>query len=75
MLIVSTIGRRTGALARWLVIPGFVLAVALLATVTVSEPAGLLFALWVSHVSVDLLMRRDRIHEETEEHHPVPDDP
>lgn len=63
MIVVSTIGRRTGALARWLVVIGFVFAIILLATATISSPVGALFAVWVALVSVELIWRRRSIEE------------
>ena len=61
MLVTSTLGHRTGSLPRWLVVVGFVLAVTLLVTVTVSEPIGFVFVVWVTLVSLALLVRGDEI--------------
>ena len=59
MLVTSTLGHRTGALPRWLVVVGFVLALTLLVTVTVSEPVGFVFVVWVTLVSLALLVGRN----------------
>lgn len=58
MLVTSTIGLRTGALPRPLVILGYVVAVVLLFSVSYSRAFVLVFPLWVAAVSVELLARR-----------------
>ena len=56
MVSVSTIAARTGALPRWFVVVGYVLAVALLVSVTFSRFVVLLFPLWVGAVSIAILL-------------------
>jgi hypothetical protein len=55
MIAVSTLGRRTGALPRWLVIIGYVIALIMLFTVSFFNLSVLLFPLWVAAVSLVLL--------------------
>jgi hypothetical protein len=59
MMVVSTIGRRTGALPGWLVLAGYVLAVALLVSVSFYRLTVLAFPAWVAAVSVVILIRGD----------------
>jgi hypothetical protein len=56
MVSVSTIAARTGALPRWFVVIGYVLAVALLVSVTFSRLVVLIFPLWVGAVSIAILL-------------------
>jgi hypothetical protein len=55
MLVVSTIGRRTGFLPRWLVVAGYLGGVVFLFTVTYVELLVLIFPAWVTAVSVVIL--------------------
>jgi hypothetical protein len=55
MIAVSTLGLRTGALPRWLVIIGYVIALIMLFTVSFFNLSVLLFPLWVAAVSLVLL--------------------
>jgi hypothetical protein len=55
MLVVSTIGLRTGLLPRWLVIAGYVFGVVFLVSVTFVEALVLLLPLWVTAVSIVIL--------------------
>jgi hypothetical protein len=55
MLVVSTIGLRTGSLHRWLVLGGYAVALALLFIPTHIEWIVLLFPAWVAVVSVHIL--------------------
>jgi hypothetical protein len=55
MLVVSTIGLRTGSLHRWLVLGGYAVALALLFIPTHLEWIVLLFPAWVAVVSVHIL--------------------
>jgi hypothetical protein len=57
MLVVSTIGRRTGALPRWLALAGYGIAVVLLFSVSYFRLTVLLFPAWVAAVSIVLLLR------------------
>jgi hypothetical protein len=57
MLVTSTIGLRTGALPRPLVVLGYVVAIVLLFSVSFSRAFVLVFPLWVAAVSVELLRR------------------
>lgn len=66
MLTTSTLGLRTHALPRWLGFLGVGLAVAMLVAATFSAPIGQLFALWVAVVSIELLVRRDKVEPATE---------
>jgi hypothetical protein len=59
MLVSSTIGRRTGALPRWLVLTGWVAGLVMLFSVGFFEPLALIFPVWVGVVSI-LLLRADR---------------
>ena len=59
IIIVSTIGLRTGTLTRWLGFAGYALALVLLFTVTYVEWIVLLFPAWVVALSV-LILRVDR---------------
>ena len=56
MVSVSTIAGRTGALPRWFVVLGYVVAVALLVSVSFSRLVVLLFPLWVGAVSIAILL-------------------
>ena len=55
MLVVSTIGLRTGFLPRWLVVAGYVCGVVFLVTVTFVEFTAVLLPAWVIAVSVVIL--------------------
>ena len=55
MLVVSTIGLRTGFLPRWLVLAGYVGGLVFLLTVTYVELLVLIFPTWVIAVSVVIL--------------------
>jgi hypothetical protein len=55
MLVVSTIGLRTGFLPRWLVIAGFVSGFVFLLTVAYVELLVLLLPAWVTAVSIVIL--------------------
>ncbi|GMQ86720.1 MAG: hypothetical protein BMS9Abin07_2312 [Acidimicrobiia bacterium] len=57
----STIGLRTGALARWLVIVGYLFAALLTLAPIVIEIPGLGFGLWVALVSASLLVHRQQL--------------
>jgi hypothetical protein len=54
----STLVLRTGALARWVAILGYVVALVLFVIPILTEPAGLGFPAWVAVVSLTLLVRR-----------------
>jgi hypothetical protein len=60
MLVVSTIGLRTGFLPRWLVVAGYVGGLVFLVTVTYVELLVLIFPAWVTAVSVVILGAGDR---------------
>ena len=55
MLVVSTIGLRTGFLPRWLVLAGYVGGLVFLFTVTYVELLVLILPAWVTAVSVVIL--------------------
>jgi hypothetical protein len=55
MMVTSTIGLRTGGLSRWLVYLSWLLAAALLVSVTFYELTILVFPLWVAGVSIAIL--------------------
>jgi hypothetical protein len=55
MLVVSTIGLRTGFLPRWLVVAGYVGGLVFLFTVTYVELLVLILPAWVTAVSVVIL--------------------
>ncbi len=55
MISTATISWRTGVLPRWLAVLGAVLAVGLLAVVSIDEPVLLVFPAWVLLVSAYLL--------------------
>jgi hypothetical protein len=55
MLVVSTIGLRTGFLPRWLVVVGYVAGIVFLLTVTYVESLALLLPAWVTAVSIVIL--------------------
>ena len=57
MLVVSTIGLRTGLLPRWLVVAGYIAALVFLFTVTYVELLALLLPAWVTAVSIVILRR------------------
>jgi len=59
MLVSSTIGRRTRAFPRWLILLGFAAGLVMLFSVGFFEPLALIFPAWVAIVSV-LLLRADR---------------
>jgi len=56
MIVVSTLGLRTGALPRWLVLVGYVIAVILLLSVSFFKLVVLVFPLWVAVVSITILL-------------------
>jgi hypothetical protein len=58
MLVVSTIGLRTGLLPRWLVVAGYVGGLVFLFAVTYVELLALLLPAWVAAVSVVILRGR-----------------
>lgn len=60
MLVVSTIGLRTGFLPRWLVVAGYLGGVVFLLTVIYVELLVLIFPAWVTAVSVIILGAGDR---------------
>jgi hypothetical protein len=60
MLVVSTIGLRTGFLPRWLVVAGYLGGLVFLFTVTYVELLVLIFPAWVTAVSVIILGAGDR---------------
>jgi hypothetical protein len=62
-IVVSTIGVRTGAIPRWLIAAGYLIAVVLLFSVAFFQPLVLLFPLWVGLVSVVILLS-DRVPDE-----------
>lgn len=55
MLVVSTIGLRTGFLPRWLVVAGYICGLAFLVSATYVELLALLLPVWVSAVSIVIL--------------------
>jgi hypothetical protein len=57
MLVSSTIGLRTGTLPRWLVFLGYAIALVLLLSVTYFKGFILIFPVWVTLVSIELLRR------------------
>lgn len=59
VLATSSLGRRSGAFPRWLVLLGIVLGVVMIANTTIADPIPWLFPVWVSFVSVTLLVRRE----------------
>ena len=60
MLVVSTIGLRTGFLPRWLVVAGYLGGLVFLFTVTYVELLVLIFPAWVTAVIVVILRAGDR---------------
>ncbi len=60
MISTCTIGLRTGAIPRWLVIMGYVFAAVLLISITYAEIISLLFPLWVLVLSVWVLIENYR---------------
>lgn len=60
MLSVTTLGRRTGLIPRWLVIVGYVVPVILFLTPPISTWAELLFPAWVFVLSVYILIAAPR---------------
>ena len=56
----STIAWRTGAMARWLAIVGYLFTAVLILVPLLFEIPGLGFGLWVALVSASLLVRRER---------------
>ena len=54
----ASLGRKTGALPRWLVAVTYVVAAVELLNVTISEPTLYVFPAWVALVSLVLLVRR-----------------
>ena len=67
MLVVSTIGLRTGVLPRWLVIAGYIAGLVFLLSATYVELLVLLLPAWVIAVSIVILRaapgERERIGE------------
>lgn len=61
MFSTATLGLRTGALPRWLVIVTYLVGVAEFVNVTLSTPALYVFPAWIALVSVVLLARRPQI--------------
>jgi hypothetical protein len=55
MLVVSTIGMRLGVFPRWLVVCGYLAALALILNVSYNEALVLVFPAWVAAVSVVIL--------------------
>ena len=55
MIVVSTIGMRLGIFPRWLVLAGYLAALALMLNVSYSELLILVFPAWVAAVSVVIL--------------------
>jgi hypothetical protein len=55
MLVVASIGRETGALPRWLILPSAVLGIVLLLAVSIWEPTALVFPAWVAVVSLIII--------------------
>ena len=60
MLVVSTIGLRTGILPRWLVIVGYISGLVFLVTVAYVELLALLLPAWVTAVSIVVLRAGNR---------------
>jgi hypothetical protein len=58
ILTTSNLGRRTGALPRWLVVFGLLAGLVMVVDVTFSEPMPYLLPSWVALVSVSLLVRK-----------------
>jgi hypothetical protein len=56
VIAVSTIGLRTGSVPRWLAIVGYVIAVAMLLSVSFYKFVVLLFPLWVAAISITILL-------------------
>ena len=56
MTVTSTVGMRTGAIPRWLVYVTWVLAAALLLSVSFYEVIILVFPVWVATISVAVLV-------------------
>jgi hypothetical protein len=59
MIATSTIALKTGALPRWLVVLGYLIAIVLLLSVTSLQLLVLLFPAWVAAVSLVLLFRHE----------------
>jgi hypothetical protein len=55
VLSTSMLGRRTGALARWLTVLGQIVGLIMIVNFTISEPMPYFFPAWVALVSVALL--------------------
>jgi hypothetical protein len=62
VLSTSTLGLRTGALPRWLVLVGYLAGVGILLNVTFFTPSVYAFPAWIAVVSVVLLIRRTPQH-------------
>ncbi len=62
MIVVSTIGLRTGTLPRWLAFAGYAIALVLLVSISFFKLIVLLFPLWVAAVSVVLLVGAHAAH-------------
>jgi hypothetical protein len=56
VITVSTIGLRTGSMPRWLAVVGYVIAVAMLLSVSFYKFVVLLFPLWVAAISLTILL-------------------
>jgi hypothetical protein len=67
MLVVSTIGLRTGFLPRWLVFAGYACGLVFLFTVTYVELLALLFPAWVVAVSIVILRAGAGVRAEVDE--------
>jgi len=57
VIVTSTIGLRTGALPRWIVFVGYVVALALMLSVSYFRGIVFVFPAWVAAVSVEMLVR------------------
>lgn len=60
MLVVSTIGMRSGFLPRWLVVAGYAGGLVLLLSTSYFQLMVLVFPVWVALVSIVILVRADR---------------
>ena len=60
MLVTSTVGLRTGRLARWFVFTTWVLAAVLLLTVSYFAIVVLVFPIWVAAISILILIGQGR---------------
>jgi hypothetical protein len=62
VLATSSLGRRSGAFPRWLVLLGLVFGLIMIANTTISDPIPWLFPVWVAVASITLLLRREAAH-------------